>query len=177
MGTVRNPAQLREMWTSWNDNVGAPMRPQYARMTEIANAGRARARLRRHRRDVALQIRHDARSEFAALTERLWNEVKPLYDELHCFTRAGLNRRYGDAASSPPPARSAPTCSAICGRRNGAISTTSSRRAGRGRRAYDLTQLLDRANYTPERIDPHRRGLLQLAGLRAAAGRPSGSAR
>ena len=39
MGTVRNPAQLREMWTSWNDNVGAPMRPQYARMAEIANAG------------------------------------------------------------------------------------------------------------------------------------------
>ena len=26
MGTVRNPDQLREMWTSWNNNVGAPMR-------------------------------------------------------------------------------------------------------------------------------------------------------
>ena len=24
MGTVRNPAQLQEMWTSWNNNVGAP---------------------------------------------------------------------------------------------------------------------------------------------------------
>ncbi len=39
MGSVRDPEDLREMWTSWNDNVGAPMRPQFARMTEIANAG------------------------------------------------------------------------------------------------------------------------------------------
>ena len=54
--------------------------------------------------------------------------------------------------SSPPPARSAPTCSAICGRRNGAISTTSSRRPARGQPPYDLTQLLERANYTPERV-------------------------
>ena len=30
-----------------------------------------------------------------ALTERLWNQVKPLYQELHCFARAGLNRRPG----------------------------------------------------------------------------------
>ena len=39
MGTVRDPDDLREMWSSWNNNVGAPMRPQYARMVEIANAG------------------------------------------------------------------------------------------------------------------------------------------
>src|SRR5688572_29800436 len=39
MGTVRNPDQLREMWTSWNDNVGSPMRAPYQRMTEIANQG------------------------------------------------------------------------------------------------------------------------------------------
>ena len=39
MGTVRDPDHLREMWTSWNNNVGSPMRPQYARMAEIANAG------------------------------------------------------------------------------------------------------------------------------------------
>src|ERR1700752_3980200 len=36
MGTVRNPAQLSEMWRTWNDNVGSPMRAQNGRMTEIA---------------------------------------------------------------------------------------------------------------------------------------------
>ena len=39
MGTNRNPAELKEMWTSWHDMVGAPMRGEYARLVEIANAG------------------------------------------------------------------------------------------------------------------------------------------
>src|SRR5262245_40148676 len=39
MGTVRNPAQLQEMWTSWHTNVGGPMRKDYARLVTIANQG------------------------------------------------------------------------------------------------------------------------------------------
>src|SRR5881394_4647664 len=34
--------------------------------------------------------------EFAAEVDRLWGQVKPLYDSLHCFVRAGLNKKYGD---------------------------------------------------------------------------------
>src|SRR3546814_10603677 len=34
--------------------------------------------------------------QFAALTDRLWQQVKPLYDELHCYTRSKLNEEYGD---------------------------------------------------------------------------------
>ena len=51
--------------------------------------------------------------------------------------------------SSPRPARSAPTCSAICGRRNGAISTTSSRRKGAGDLGYDIGDLLNAKGYDP----------------------------
>jgi peptidyl-dipeptidase A len=39
MGSNRNPDELKEMWVSWHDNVGAPMGPDYARMVEIANKG------------------------------------------------------------------------------------------------------------------------------------------
>ncbi|HEV2866155.1 MAG TPA: M2 family metallopeptidase, partial [Allosphingosinicella sp.] len=96
MGTVRNPAQLQEMWTSWNNNVGSPMRQDYARMVEIANAGARElgfedtGAMWRSKYDMSPQ-------EFEALTERLWQEVQPLYQELHCFVRAGLNRRYGNS--------------------------------------------------------------------------------
>jgi peptidyl-dipeptidase A len=41
MGTNRNPAELKEMWTSWHDNVGKPMKGDYARLVEIANKGAA----------------------------------------------------------------------------------------------------------------------------------------
>ncbi|MEO6092681.1 MAG: M2 family metallopeptidase [Novosphingobium sp.] len=103
MGTNRDPAQLREMWTSWHDNVGRPMKPDYARMVEISNAG---ARELGFADTGALwRSNYDMDPEaFAALTERIWNEVKPLYQQLHCYARARLSARYGVAvqpASGP----------------------------------------------------------------------------
>jgi peptidyl-dipeptidase A len=35
--------------------------------------------------------------EFERETERIWAQVKPLYDDLHCYVRAGLQKKYGKA--------------------------------------------------------------------------------
>jgi peptidyl-dipeptidase A len=96
MGTSRDPAQLAEMWTSWHNNVGKPMKADYARMVEIANQGAKELGYA----DVGAMWRsgYDMDPDaFAALTDKLWAEVKPLYDALHCYTRAKLNAKYGDA--------------------------------------------------------------------------------
>ncbi len=96
MGTVRDPAKLKEMWTSWHDNVGKPMKQDYARMVEIANEGAKElgysdtGAMWRSGYDMPPQ-------QFAATMDRLWNQVKPLYNDLHCFTRGKLNEKYGDA--------------------------------------------------------------------------------
>ena len=95
MGTSRDPAELKEMWTSWNDNVGAPAREEYRQMVEIANKGAQELGFA----DVGAMWRagYDMPADdFAALTDRMWGEVKPLYDALHCYTRAKLNEKYGD---------------------------------------------------------------------------------
>ena len=96
MRTDRNPAELSEMWSSWHDNVGKPMRGEYARMVEIANEG---ARELGYADTGAMwRSGYDMDPDaFAALTDKLWNEVKPLYNALHCFTRTKLNAKYGDA--------------------------------------------------------------------------------
>ncbi len=39
MGKPHTPAEYAEMWKSWHDQVGKPMKGQYVRMIEIANAG------------------------------------------------------------------------------------------------------------------------------------------
>ncbi|RJF91046.1 M2 family metallopeptidase [Sphingomonas cavernae] len=99
MGDVRDPAKLKEMWVSWHDNVGAPMRQDYARMVTIANKGAAELGYK----DVGAMWRsaYDMPADdFAKLTDRLWGQVKPLYDELHCYTRTKLNEKYGDAVQS-----------------------------------------------------------------------------
>ncbi len=64
--------------------------------------------------------------DFAAEVDRLWEQVKPLYDSLHAYVRRKLREKYGDVV--PPTARSPRTCSATCGRRSGATSTRWSRR-------------------------------------------------
>ena len=56
MGTLRDPKQTAEVWQSWHETTGRPMRQDYARMVEIANAGAKELGYRRHRRDVAFAI-------------------------------------------------------------------------------------------------------------------------
>ncbi|CAN5304741.1 M2 family metallopeptidase [soil metagenome] len=100
MGSDRNPAELQEMWTSWHTQVGAPMRNDYAQMVEIANKGAVELGYA----DVGAMWRSGydmPADDFAALTDKLWAEVKPLYDQLHCYTRTQLNAKYGDAVQKP----------------------------------------------------------------------------
>ena len=150
MGTVRDPEDLQEMWVSWHDNVGAPMRPQYARMVEIANAG---ARELGFADTGAMwRSKYDMPpDQFAALTERLWNEVRPLYEEIHCFARAGLNRHYGDNVQPATGPIRADLLGNLWAQEWGNIYDVVAPRT-RGAAPYDLTQLLERADYTPERI-------------------------
>ena len=150
MGTVRDPDDLREMWTSWHNNVGAPMRSQYQRMVEISNAG---ARELGYADTGAMwRSKYDMPpDEFAAMTERLWQEVRPLYEEIHCFARAGLNRTYGDAVQPATGPIRADLLGNLWAQEWGNIYDVVAPR-GSGQPPYDLTQLLEQANYTPERI-------------------------
>ncbi|MGE0281896.1 MAG: M2 family metallopeptidase [Rhizobiaceae bacterium] len=92
----RNPDELKEMWTSWHDKVGAPMRDDYTRLVEIANAGAKElgypnvGEMWRSQYDMPA-------ADVAVLTDKIWGDVKPLYDDLHCYVRGKLNEKYGDA--------------------------------------------------------------------------------
>jgi peptidyl-dipeptidase A len=97
MGNLeRTPAEYAEMWTSWHDNVGAPMRDDYLRMIAIANEGSKELGFA----DLGAMWRSNYDmdpDQFAAETERMWQEVKPLYMALHTYVRSKLNEKYGDA--------------------------------------------------------------------------------
>ncbi len=150
MGRVRDPEDLREMWTSWHNNVGAPMRTDFARMVEIANEG---ARELGFADTGAMwRSKYDMTpDEFAALTERLWNEVRPLYEEIHCFARAGLNKHYGDEVQPATGPIRADLLGNLWAQEWGNIYDVVAPR-GAGAAPYNLTTLLERADYTPERI-------------------------
>ncbi|MEM8770012.1 MAG: M2 family metallopeptidase [Pseudomonadota bacterium] len=101
MGEVRNAEQLEEIWTKWRavpvteDTDGNSIKSDYAKMIALANEG---ARELGYDDVGAMwRSRYDMPPEdFAAEIDRLWGQVKPLYDELHCHVRAKLNTQYGD---------------------------------------------------------------------------------
>jgi peptidyl-dipeptidase A len=150
MGTVRDPADLNEMWTSWHNNVGRPMRTDYARMTDIANQGAKELGYS----DVGAMWRSQydmPPDEFAALTDKLWNEVKPLYDQLHCYTRDKLNDKYGDSVQPETGPIRADLLGNMWAQEWGNIYEVVAP-PGAGNVGYDLTDLLVRKKYTPEKI-------------------------
>lgn len=99
LASVRDAELLEEIWVGWR-GVSPPMRAQYQRMVEIANEGAVDLGYS----DVGQLWRSSYDmdpDEFALEMDRLWGQVKPLYDALHCHVRAGLNTHYGDEVAPP----------------------------------------------------------------------------
>ncbi len=105
MATNRSPEELKKAWLGWH-GVSPQYRKDYARFVELANKGAKEMGFK----DLGAMWRSNYDMEpdaFAAEMERLWLQVKPLYDSLHTYVRAKLRQKYGDAAvpaTGPIPA-------------------------------------------------------------------------
>ncbi len=93
MANSRDPEELKRIWVGWH-KVSPPYKDRYARFVELANKGAREMGFE----DVGAMWRskYDMEPEaFAAEMERLWQQVKPLYDSLYTYTRRQLARKYG----------------------------------------------------------------------------------
>jgi len=93
MAESRDPDALLEAWNGWR-RVSPPMKDLYARQVELANEGAAELGFT----DLGTMWRsaYDMPpADFPAELDRLWGEVKPLYEALHCHARAKLGEQYG----------------------------------------------------------------------------------
>lgn len=89
----RDYDEQAEAWKGWHD-VGAQMKDKFAKYVEIGNKGAKEIGFR----DLGDLWRagYDMPPDaFEADVERLWKDLRPLYDELHCYTRAKLRKKYG----------------------------------------------------------------------------------
>ncbi len=93
MADTRDYDELLEYWTGWRQ-IGVPMRDKYARFVDLANEGARELGYS----DLGQMWRSNydmSPAEFEQESTRLWDQVKPLYDELHCHVRAKLGEVYG----------------------------------------------------------------------------------
>ena len=93
--TSKKPAELLAAWKGWHDNVGHAERDLFVKFVGLANAGARAIGFA----DVSTMWKsgYDMPPEkFEAEVDRLYGQLKPLYTQLHCYTRAKLNKQYGD---------------------------------------------------------------------------------
>ena len=150
MGTSRDPAELKEMWVSWHDTVGAPMRGDYATMAGIANEGSRELGFR----DTGAMWRSGydmPADDFERMADRLWKEVEPLYLSLHTYVRAKLNAKYGDAVQGKTGPIRADLLGNMWAQEWGGIYDVVAP-AGAGDLGYDVGDLLKAKNYDPVRM-------------------------
>ncbi len=91
--TSKNYDELLEAWKGWH-SISPPIKDKFARYVELGNKGAKEIGFA----DLGALWRggYDMpAADFEADLERLWNEVKPLYEELHCYVRAKLRDKYG----------------------------------------------------------------------------------
>ena len=165
MRSNRNPDELKEMWLSWNDNVGPPMKADYVRMVDISNQG---ARELGYADTGALwRSNYDMTPEaFTALTEKLWGEVKPLYMELHCYTRKQLNAKYGDSVQAKAGPIRADLLGNLWAQEWGGIYDLVAPK-GAGDIGYNTSDLLTSKGYDPVKMVKAGEGFYTSLGLPA----------
>ncbi|MEE9219590.1 MAG: M2 family metallopeptidase [Acidobacteriota bacterium] len=93
LATSRDPDKLLDAWRGWR-TISPPMRERYQRFVELANEGARELGFN----DLGELWRsyYDMKpADMAAEMERLWQQVRPLYDALHAHVRASLAQHYG----------------------------------------------------------------------------------
>ena len=105
MANSRDPEELKKAWVGWHQ-IAVPIRKDYVRFVELSNKGAKEMGFK----DTGAMWRSKYDMEpdaFAAEMERLWQQVKPLYDSLYTYTRHKLSEKYGKdvvAEDKPIPA-------------------------------------------------------------------------
>jgi peptidyl-dipeptidase A len=98
MANSRDPEELKRIWLGWH-KVSPPYRKDYQRFVELGNKGAREMGFK----DMGAMWREKYDMEpdaFAAEMERLWQQVKPLYESLYTYTRRKLVEKYGNQVVS-----------------------------------------------------------------------------
>ena len=148
MAQSRNADELLEAWEGWR-TVSPPMKDLYARQVELANEGAAELGFN----DLGTMWRSAYDMDPAAFPgelDKLWEQVSPLYEALHCHVRARLGDIYGGdevPANRPIPAHLLGNMWAQSWENIYDLVAPPQTAAG-----YDLTAILQEEEYDPIRM-------------------------
>jgi peptidyl-dipeptidase A len=98
LASSREPEEMKSLWAGWHA-VGAPMRERYTRFIQLQNKGAQELGFA----DMGAMWRSGydmPPDQFSAEVERLWQQVRPLYESLQAYVRSQLIKKYGQPAAT-----------------------------------------------------------------------------
>ncbi|HEU4872546.1 MAG TPA: M2 family metallopeptidase [Pyrinomonadaceae bacterium] len=161
MGNSRDPEELKKAWAGWHQ-IAVPIRKDYVRFVELSNKGAKEMGFK----DTGAMWRSKYDMEpdaFAAEMERLWQQVKPLYDSLYTYTRRKLSEKYGQevvALDKPIPAHLLGNMWA-----QGWANIYPLLAPANADRGYDLTQILKARNTDAKQMVRYGEGFFTSLGF------------
>lgn len=163
MRTSRNPKELKEMWVSWR-KVSRAMRKDYQRQVALANEG-ARELGFKDVGDLWRSGYDMTPQQFSMEIDKLYEQMKPLYAQLHCYMRARLNDKYGDDVQPRTGMIRADLLGNMWAQEWGAIRDLTDLPKPKPGEDIDLDKLLVEKKYTPLKMVKTAEGFFTSLGL------------
>jgi peptidyl-dipeptidase A len=157
----RSDAELRQAWVGWH-TISRDMKPLFLRLVALGNEGAREIGFD----DLGALWRSGydmTPAELEADVDRLWGEVKPLYDDLHCYVRGRLQKLYGKAVvpdGKPIPAH---LLGNIWAQEWGNLYKDLEPYPGVG--SIDLNAILQQQRYDPVKMAKRAEGFFSSLGL------------
>jgi peptidyl-dipeptidase A len=101
LATSRVEKDVRQAWEGWH-TIAPPMKKEYQRFAELSNKGAKE--LGFADTGAMWRAKYDMPPDaFAKELDRLYEQLRPLYLQLHAYVRAKLHKKYGDVVPEKGP--------------------------------------------------------------------------
>ncbi|XP_025834025.1 angiotensin-converting enzyme [Agrilus planipennis] len=97
--TSRDPEELKHAWVEWRKKTRI-VRDLYKEYVDLSNEA---ARLNNFTDYTEMWLDDFESSDFRQQVQKLWEQLKPLYLQIHAYVRFQLRKKYGDIVSEKGP--------------------------------------------------------------------------
>lgn len=96
----RNPDELKHVWSEWRNAVGPHVKSMFEEYVLLSNEA---ARLNNFTSNAEYWLESFETADIKQQIEELWQQVRPLYLQIHAYVRHQLKKKYGAIVSEKGP--------------------------------------------------------------------------
>ncbi|XP_056647591.1 angiotensin-converting enzyme-like isoform X1 [Diorhabda sublineata] len=100
LANSKNEEELKHVWIEWRNTVGRKCRENYKHYVKLSNQA---AKLNDFNNQGEYWLFNYEDPDFKDQIARLWDQLKPLYLQIHAYVRYKLKEKYGDVVTEKGP--------------------------------------------------------------------------